>query len=133
MADESLFPVSVEQKTGFIDARGKVRIPPQFDFANVFSEGLALFGHWEPDRKTDPFSRMFKAKHGFINPAGEVVIPPTFDQALSFKDGLAPVRVGKKWGCLGGKGTVVIEPQFEHAEEFSEGLGIVGVKKQLQF
>src|SRR6476620_279377 len=122
MADESLFPVSVEQKTGFIDARGKVRIPPQFDFANVFSEGLALFGHWEPDRKTDPVSRMWKAKHGFINPAGEVVIPPTFDQAGDFHDGLAPVRVGKKWGYVNAKGATVIEPAFGQAEPFSEGL-----------
>src|SRR6476620_8297777 len=107
MSTTALFPISVKNKMGFIDVKGQVRIPPQFDMANLFSEGLALVGDWDPGRKTDPVSRMWKAKYGFINPAGEVVVPPTFDQALNFKDGLAPVRVKKKWGFIDARGTVV--------------------------
>jgi hypothetical protein len=132
MSKAILFPVSVEHKMGYIDAKGRVRIPPRFDFAHLFSDALALVGDWDPDRKTDPISRMWKAKYGFINPAGEFVVPPTFDQALNFKDGLAPVRVGKRWGFINAGGKVVIEPQFEHAEEFSEGLAVVRVKKEWQ-
>src|SRR5437660_679486 len=90
MPSAALFPVSVGHKMGFIDANGRVRIRPQFDFASLFSEGLALVGDWDAGRQADPVSRMWKAKHGFINPAGEVVVPPTFDQARNFKDGLAP-------------------------------------------
>jgi hypothetical protein len=86
MPTTALFPVSVEHRTGFIDAKGRVRIPPRFDFANLFSEGLALVGDWDPGRQTDPVSRMWKAKHGFINSAGEVVVP----------------RVNSLFGDLGG-------------------------------
>ena len=39
-----LFPISVKEKTGFIDAKGRIVIEPRFDFAGSFSEGLAYFG-----------------------------------------------------------------------------------------
>jgi WG containing repeat len=129
MSTGALFPVNVENKMGYIDAKGRVRIPPQFDLAGAFSEGLAFFGKWDAKRQPDHVSGM-KAKYGFIDPAGEVVIPPTFDEALDFNDGLARIRVGLRWGYINAKGEVVVKPQFDQASEFSEGLASARVKKK---
>jgi hypothetical protein len=131
MATPVLFPVNVENKMGYIDAKGRVRIKPQFDLAASFSEGLAFFATWDSNRQTDRSGNL-KAKYGFINPAGEVVIPPTFDEALNFKDGLAPIRVGIRWGYVNAKGEVVVKPQFDQASELSEGLASTRIKKKCQ-
>src|SRR5262245_25331292 len=64
MTTAVLFPVSVENKTGYIDAKGRVRIQPQFDLAASFSEGLAFFANWDAKRQGDPVSRMWKGKYG---------------------------------------------------------------------
>ena len=65
-------------KYGFIDKSGKVVIEPQFDDADLFSEGLVLV---EKD-----------GKWGFIDKSGKVVIEPQFDDAEPFSEGLAKVR-----------------------------------------
>ncbi len=36
-----LFPISQNDKYGYIDRTGKITIKPQFDWAGAFSEGLA--------------------------------------------------------------------------------------------
>ncbi len=64
---------------GFIDREGNWVIEPRFEFADNFSEGLALV-------KVD-------GKYGFIDESGEFVIEPVYSNALSFSEGLAPVKV----------------------------------------
>ncbi len=66
-------------KYGYIDRSGDWKIPPRFDRALPFSEGLAAVancGVW-----------------GFIDSKGEFQIPPQFSFAYSFSDGLARVRI----------------------------------------
>src|SRR5262245_26129532 len=69
-----LFPIFQKGKTGFIDKKGQVVITPQFDAADVFSEGLALVS--------------VGGKYGFINTKGELVINPQFESANSFSEGM---------------------------------------------
>ena len=52
---------------------------PQFDYAEDFSEGLAVAQ---------------KGKCGYINISGEFVIKPQFDFCEAFSDGLAQVGTG---------------------------------------
>lgn len=66
-------------RTGFIDLKGAMVIPPRFQFTYGFTEGLAsvkVDGGW-----------------GYIDAAGEFVIPPRFSRAYSFSEGLAAVEV----------------------------------------
>jgi len=96
---------------GFIDKTGKAIVPPQFDEALGFSEGLAAV--------------LVKDKWGFIDPSGKMVIQPQFEHVASFSDGLAPIQAKNKWGYIDKTGKVVIEPRFEDYAVFSDGLAAV--------
>ena len=133
MPTTALFPVTVKQKMGFIDAKGRVRIPPQFDFAHPFSEGLAVVGDWDPERKIDPYWRVIKAKCGFINPAGEVVVPPTFDQAQSFKDGWLPFGSARSGGSSTLKARLSLSPSSITRKSSPKGWPSSGSRSRYSF
>ncbi|MEP0886235.1 WG repeat-containing protein [Trichocoleus sp. ST-U3] len=108
-----LLPVKVDHKWGYIDKTGQVVIQPQFDEANLFSEGLTAV--------------RIGSKWGYINQTGEVIIQPQFDSPGEFYEGLLAVEIGDKWGYIDKTGQVVIQPQFDSADEFSEGLAAVRI------
>ena len=58
-------------------------IPPQFDVAGYFSEGLA--------------SVKIGNKYGYIDKTGQVAIKPQFDEVEEFSEGLASVKIGDKY------------------------------------
>jgi len=66
-------------QVGFIDQTGRFVIPPRFESARVFSEGLAAV-------------RIDTAAWGYIDRTGKVVIQPQFIRACEFRDGVALVR-----------------------------------------
>jgi hypothetical protein len=109
---------------GFINTYGHQVIPPFFDEARPFSEGLAavkLGGKW-----------------GYISARGACVITPQFDcgnssMAGPFRQGLARVARDGKWGYINPTGEFVIPPQFDVALEFSEGLAEVGIGNRRGF
>ena len=95
-----LFPVSQNNKWGYIDATGSVVVEPQFDMAWDFSEGL---GRVRP--------RYGGHGMGYINGKGKIVIKPQLDRAHDFSEGLACVvkEFGGKWGYINRKGKYRIE------------------------
>ena len=86
---------------GFVDVTRAFRIPPKYDSAGAFREGLARV--------------QLDGKHGFIDAAGRVVIPLQFDSAWEFREGLAPVGRDGVEGYVNRTGEVVIAPQFDLA------------------
>src|SRR5688500_16204306 len=66
-----LFPIKENSRWGYMDRSGKIVVPPSFDYAWDFSDGLGRFKE--------------KGKFGFINLQGEVVIQPAFTYADDFK------------------------------------------------
>lgn len=99
------------RKYGFVDENDKVVIPPQYDDASEFSEGLA---------------RVCKdGKWGFIDTKGEVVIPLEFDGAEDFSEGLAAACKGDVWGFIDSAGRVVVAFEYAGCEPFSDGLSKV--------
>ena len=122
---EPLTPAkSSDEKWGYQDKSGTYVIPPQYDRAENFSEGLAVVA--------------VKEKFGYIDSTGRVVIPLHFAHASSFSEGLALVyttlginllgEVEGVWlfgraGYVDHSGKFVIEPRFvEAAGDFSQGL-----------
>ena len=91
--------------------KGKFVVNPQYDFADEFYEGLAVFTSG--------------GKLGFIDTKGRVVVDAKFLAAGHFSDGLAPVKTEDGWGFIDRTGKMVVSPQFDSAEMFQNGLARV--------
>lgn len=145
-----LIPFLQKDKYGYFDLEGKIVINPQFDYATVFHDGLALVRTSGKERKW-----------GFIDSEGKYVINATYKNATVFQEGLAwvvsengaPTAIDKKgnvkftlkqaekteifseglaafsvtdstetkWGFVDKSGKVVINPQFTSVEKFKDG------------
>ena len=108
---EYLFPVVIDNKTGFIDSLGQLAIPPLYEGAQEFSEGLCAV-------------RM-NGLYGFINNRGEMVIEPTYDYATAFIEGLALVFVYNKPCFIDHNGKVIIPTHYKEMIAFTNGLAHV--------
>lgn len=151
---ESLAPVKLGKRWGYIDSSGKFAINPQFDAVGVFSDGFAVIvlngkvGYVDKSGKiaiTPQYEDASKfsdglapikssGKWGFVDKSGKNVIPAQFDEVqiapesygwVGFSDGLTAVKVGNTWGYVDRSGKLVINPQFDVARSFSEGLAAV--------
>src|SRR5262245_4290036 len=76
---DMLYLIQVKNKYGYIDRTGKVIVPPQFEKAGEFSEGLA----WVYQNE----------RFGFIDMTGKFAIPLELGGANDFSDGLAAVSI----------------------------------------
>ncbi|MEM4657917.1 MAG: WG repeat-containing protein, partial [Candidatus Methanosuratincola sp.] len=79
---------------GYIDTRGSEVIPPDFDAAASFSEGLAAVG--------------FGGVVGYIDRSGRLVIEPRFKMGYYFTEGVALVELeGGGWGYIDRSGSFI--------------------------
>jgi hypothetical protein len=143
-------------RKSFIDPAGKMVIPPRFQNAGDFSEGLAWVFVWDEAGFIDRTGRMaippqfsegrnfseglapmrkqgWFLKWGFIDKTGKVVIPGQFEGVMSFSEGLVAVLVKGRWGFSDKTGKMVIPAQFDYAEGFSDGLASVEKEKKWGF
>ena len=108
------------EKHGFVDIRGRLAVPLQFDDARSFGpNGLAAV--------------YIDKRWGFINTSGEFVIQPKFDEVPNSPEsvfdsfGLARVKQGKNWILLDAKGNQVGSAEGSSISAFNEGgLAIIG-------
>jgi hypothetical protein len=114
-----LFPVLDRGKWGFIDPAGTLVIPPRFDRAGPFSEGLAAV--------------QLGARHGYVDASGELVLEPAFAPGGAihrpFRNGRAAVKVKGGLGYVDRRGEIAVPGPFVKAEDFSEGLALTCVPK----
>jgi hypothetical protein len=122
-----LFLVTQVGKIGYIDRNGRIIIPPQYDAAYGFSEGLARI------RVGD--------KWGYIDKSGQMVITPQYEYSSGFHEELAAVGdFGgsghiDKVGYIDRTGQIVISRQYSttdrvigDAGRFTEGMAPVMVE-----
>jgi hypothetical protein len=91
-------------------------LSPQFEFADDFSEGLAVV--------------QVDEQYGYIDHTGKMVIPLEFSNAEKFSNGLARAAVDDKWGIIDKTGKFIIQPKYLDIEDFSEGLALVTIDKE---
>ena len=125
-----LYPITVDDKHGFIDETGNVKfmLPEEVYTIFGFSEGLAVAGKRVPDTN---------GRWGFIDETGTYAIDAKFIMVKPFSEGLAAVVLKEnedaysKLGYVDRTGRMVIPPRFsgEGVSErgFSEGLAAVKV------
>lgn len=110
------------QPCGYLDDKWNVVIPPAFEAAGDFSQGLACVkkgGKWS-----------------FIDKQGKPAFAGEFDDAGAFSEDLAGVGIAAStnsansrrtvlWGCIDKTGKLVIQPQFDYVAPYAEGLARV--------
>ncbi len=104
---------------GYIDTVGRTIIPPLFESASEFHEGLAgakANEHW-----------------GFINRKGQWVIPAQFDDLMQFSEGRAFVKKGNLWHVVDTHGRSLDSVKYTGVRTFSEGRGAVQVNGKWGF
>ena len=85
---------------GYTGEDGKVAVPPIFDSALEFSEGLAAV-------KTGPYNH-------FIDPAGRCVINcSAYDSVKPFHGGRAAVKSAGLWGFIDREGKEIVPSMYE--------------------
>ena len=100
--DYVLTPLAYGPKCGFVDARGKLVVNPQFDAAGRFLQRSGL----APVKVA--------AKWGLADRKGELVVTPQFDRLIPSGDGEAFwVLVANRWGLIDRKGQFRINPTYD--------------------
>ena len=92
---DQYFTVKKENRWGFIDGEGRLRISNRYDDARPFSEGMApvkLRGKW-----------------GFIDKDEKIVIQPYYDEVEEFRNNRSIVQQNGKFGLLDEAGNEVLE------------------------
>jgi hypothetical protein len=120
---EGLFCVSKkvgnQEKWGYLNTEGKFVIEPQYDKAELFSEGYAVVFNLRDDDNYPVF-------YYFINTKGEYLIKDTLIDALGFSEGLAFfMDKNLKAGYIDKTGKKVINFSQMNGNKFSEGLASV--------
>ncbi|MGQ9896475.1 MAG: WG repeat-containing protein, partial [Acidobacteriota bacterium] len=92
---------------GYIDNTGNMVIPPQFEDAEDFSEGLAAV--------------KIGNLYGYIDRTGKLVIPAQFSHTHRFMGGVAQVVINKRTGYIDRTGRVLWlqkdSPKEDHESE----------------
>jgi len=107
ITEEGRVPVSRDDKYGYLDLKGKIAIPLEYDFADSFSRGLALV--------------KMGMKWGYIDRDGHTRIPFIFDKAGPFASGLAPAQIAGESGFIDKSGRFAFHLAFEYAPGFLTG------------
>jgi len=119
-------------KFGYIDEKGQVVVPAQFDSAQDFSEGFAAVAFNAGKQSRHEFER--PRRWGYINREGRIVIRPQYQRARPFAGGLAAVQnLQFKWGYIDPSGKLIVPFQFEDAASFSEGKASVLIGEKFGF
>lgn len=105
-AEGELEPRRKGNKFGFVDAAGRFSIPPDFDDALPFSDGLAAVAVGD--------------KWGFIDTAGHIVIQPKFEDAFYFREGVGTVALDGGYALIDKRGSA-IATGLKWVENVSEG------------
>jgi hypothetical protein len=142
-------------KYGYVNKGGNFVIPPTFDTASDFRDGMASVGHYfEP--YYDPYDNT-SIRYGLINTKGQFIIPIRYTQTRwtepSYGEGLIPTTMnnlqesplGKlfkgsngrvslsalpqmmRCGYKNSQGQMIIPSQFEQCGPFEHGLAITTV------
>lgn len=109
------------QGYGFIDKTGKEVIPLKYDYADFFSDGLAVVGKntnnfLELEMDEAVIEKYYFKKYGYIDKKRKEVIPLKYDIANSFHDGLATLGAkgeyrGYSYNSFSGLSVNIVGPE----------------------
>ena len=107
-------------KYGYMDTRGNIIIPAQFEIANDFSGGMAIAGKEEDEL-------------GIIDRKGQWVLPPKYTSVFIQPNGLIRVEENDQFGLLNRLGDAVIPVTYDAIGKFSSGLVLVAKNEKFGY
>lgn len=110
---EKLIPYRSGELWGYCTPEKKIVIAPKYEFANWFSEGLALVANGCDEDCYD----VYDGKWGFIDEKGNEVIPLQYEFAHNFYNGTAWVQKDGYWLQINKQGKVL----YKHNQEECRG------------
>lgn len=123
--EAELFPVAADGAWGFIDAKGRVVVEPQYDAVRPFVGGAAAV--------------RVGRKWGVIVANGRMLVEPTYDDAGIVSEGMLAVRKGALWSYLSAAQMAAaakregappdLDFRFEPLGDFHEGYAIAYLKR----
>ena len=108
---EGFAMIKKNNKFGFVDVQGRLRVAYRYDSLRPFSEGLSavkLNGHW-----------------GFINKLESIIVQPQYDAVGDFKDGHAVIYRDGHSGIITKSGEEIIKPIYDKIQPTAFGYYIV--------
>ena len=140
-----LAPARIGRKWGYIDLKGRWVVPPAYQAAGEYFDGLARVVSWTrtrcgrseygsenaPDHayvfpNLDALSMggcyPVDPKYSFLHTSGKVAFELKCDTVEDFSDGLALVSKDGEYDFIDLKGRVAFPAKFDEAESFSDGL-----------
>jgi hypothetical protein len=147
---EGLLATKRNEKWGFIDRNGIVKIQFKYDDAYPFSEGLArvkLNDNWfiidmngevifqgvskyfDMDFHEGLIAVEREGKWGFLDKLGNEIIEFKYDAVTNFKNGFASVKLNNAWGLIDKNDNVVIPFHYSSVGEYVDGLVLVTSKE----
>lgn len=108
--------VKIEEKFGFVDTLGRLRIANRYDSISHFKSNMAaikLLGRW-----------------GYIDRSEHLVVQPHFEKAYPFLDGLAIVRKDGKYGMVNKKGETIVPNEYDRILPSAENRYVVEKYKE---
>jgi hypothetical protein len=145
---EKLYPVRRDALWGYIDAHGNLAIRHRFEYASLFSEGLAHVlssgedsfidargqeairlptpwgGAWIStgfSKGIAPIDFISTGTVRYLRRDGTPLTSVCFANGEAFCNGVAVVKVGNREGLLASEGNLVCEPQFRRLLSFRPG------------
>ncbi|WP_370090207.1 WG repeat-containing protein [Ekhidna sp.] len=108
---EEYFSVKKENRWGFVDDHGRLRISNRYDDVRTFQEGMAPV--------------KLREKWGFINKEEHLVIQPYYQSVTKFNDGVSVVQIDGKYGLINTEGKEVLELIWKSINRLPTGNYIV--------
>jgi hypothetical protein len=103
--------VKINNKYGFVDRNGKLRIANRYEGIGNFSENMAAI--------------RIRDRWGFVDKAEELRVQPSYDEVRNFHNGIAAVKRNGKWGFVNNKGKEMAKPQYDAIQKLPTSRYIV--------
>jgi hypothetical protein len=104
---EEFIGVKIDNRWGFVDMNGKLRIANRYDNVGQYNEGLApirILSRW-----------------GYVNKREEIIVQPAYDTVYSFTGGVCEVVKKGKYGLIDAQGKITLECDYDDITRIGTG------------
>ncbi len=104
---EEFIGVKIDNRWGFVDMNGKLRIANQYENIGPFNEGLAPI--------------KIRNRWGYIDKREDIIVQPAYDTVFRFEGGLCEVVKKGKYGLINADGRITLECEYDGIKRIKNG------------